>query len=514
MQQDNTAASAAQEYLLEMHGITKSFAGVQALKGVDFYVRPGTVHALMGENGAGKSTLMKCLFGIYHKDGGTIKLRGQEVDFVSPHDALLNGISMVHQELEQVPERSVMENVWLGRFPLKMGLVNVKKMVKDTEDVLATLGGDVKIDPRSRLSTLPVSKRQMVDIAKAVSYNCDIITLDEPTSSLNEKEVDILMGIIDGLRKQGKGIIYISHKMEEIFRIADDITVMRDGALISTKRAKDTNVDAVIKDMVGRELSNRFPPKDNEISDKVILKVDKLNDAAGRLHDISFELREGEILGIAGLLGAGRTEMLETLFGARARASGTVELSGKELKNRNTAEAIKNGFALCTEERRFNGIFPDLTLEFNTAIAGIKDYTNGIGWLSVKKMAENTQKMIDAMHTKTPSTKTKIRYLSGGNQQKVIIGRWLLLNPDILLMDDPTRGIDVGAKYEIYQLIFDLAKQKKGVIVCSSEMPELLGICDRILVFSNGYLTGEYDMRNDPARATQENIMVDATKFV
>ena len=305
-QQEQTRAAAPQEYLLEMRGITKAFAGVQALKGVDFYVRPGTVHALMGENGAGKSTLMKCLFGIYHKDEGTIKLRGQEVNFQSPHEALLNGISMVHQELEQVPERSVMENVWLGRFPKKFGLIDTAKMVKDTEAVLATLGGEVKIDPRARLSSLTVSKRQMVDIAKAVSYNCDIIALDEPTSSLNEKEVDILMGIIDGLRRQGKGIIYISHKMEEIFRIADDITVMRDGALIKTMRAAETNVDEVIRLMVGRELTDRFPPKQGTIG-KEILVVKDLNDLGHHIHDISFDLHEGEVLGIAGLLGAGRT---------------------------------------------------------------------------------------------------------------------------------------------------------------------------------------------------------------
>jgi len=505
---------APQEYLLEMTGICKSFAGVQALKSVDFRVRPGTVHALMGENGAGKSTLMKCLFGIYHKDSGTIKLRGEEVDFQNSHDALLNGISMVHQELEQVPERNVMENVWLGRFPLRFGMIDTAKMIKDTKAVLETLGGDVTIDPRAKLSTLTVSKRQMVDIAKAVSYNCDIITLDEPTSSLNEKEVDILMGIIDGLRSQGKGIIYISHKMEEIFRIADDITVMRDGALVGTLRAEDTNVDEIIKMMVGRELNNRFPPKGDRKIGPEILEIRNLNDIGGHIHDISIDLHEGEVLGIAGLLGAGRTEFLETLFGARTRASGTVKLRGQEIQNKTTREAIKNGFALCTEERRFNGIFPDLSLEFNTTIADIDSYTNKFGWLSTKKMTENTKKMIDAMKTKTPGTNTKIRHLSGGNQQKVIVGRWLLLNPDVFLMDDPTRGIDVGAKYEIYQLIFDLAAQKKGVIICSSEMPELLGVCDRILVFSSGYLTGEYDMINEPEKATQENIMVDATKFV
>lgn len=502
-----------QQYLLEMHGIVKNFAGVQALKSVDFCVRPGTVHALMGENGAGKSTLMKCLFGIYHKDAGTIKLKGKEVDFQSPHEALLNGISMVHQELEQVRDRNVMENVWLGRFPKKHGFIDEKKMYEDTKQVLSVLGDDVNIDPRSVLSTLTVSQRQMVDIAKAVSYNCDIIALDEPTSSLTNKEVDTLMEIIDRLRKQGKGIIYISHKMEEIFRIADDVTVMRDGAYISTNKASDINIDILIKRMVGRELTNRFPVKDFKPGE-VIMKVDHLNDAKHHIHDISFELREGEVLGFAGLLGAGRTELMETIFGARTRESGKIELRSKEILNRTTTEAIKNGFALCTEERRFNGIFPGLSITFNTVIAGIKSYTNKFGLLQNRKMEDATNQMIKAMRIKTPNTSTKIRSLSGGNQQKVIIGRWLLNNPDIFLMDDPTRGIDVGAKYEIYELIFQLAKQKKGVIVCSSEMPELLGICDRILVLSNGYLTGEIDMEKDKLNANQETIMRYATKYV
>lgn len=501
------------EYILEMHGITKAFSGVKALNGVDFCVRPGTVHALMGENGAGKSTLMKCLFGIYRKDSGEILLNGERVDFKSPHEALMSGISMVHQELEQVRDRNVMENVWLGRFPLKGGLVDTKKMYRDTKAVLAGLGEEVSIDPREKLSSLTVSKRQMVDIAKAVSYNCDIITLDEPTSSLNEKEVDILMNIIEGLKAQGKGIIYISHKMEEIFRIADDITVMRDGALISTDRSEDINMDIVIKRMVGRELTDRFPEKNWEVG-KTILKVENLGDAKHHIRNISFELREGEVLGIAGLLGAGRTELLETVFGARKRESGEIILKGKAVRNKTTEEAIKNGFALCTEERRFNGIFPDLSITFNTVIADIAGYTNKVGWLQEKKMENNTKKMVEAMRTKTPDTRTQIRHLSGGNQQKVIIGRWLLNNPEVFLMDDPTRGIDVGAKYEIYQLIFELAKEKKGVIVCSSEMPELLGICDRILVMSGGIIAGEYDIRKEPWRATQENIMRDATKFV
>lgn len=502
-----------QAYILEMHGISKEFSGVRALKKVDFCVRPGTVHALMGENGAGKSTLMKCLFGIYHRDEGEILLNGQPVDFKSPNDALIHGISMVHQELEQVRDRNVMENVWLGRFPLKFGLLDIKRMYEDTKQVLAGLGEGAAIDPREKLSALTVSKRQMVDIAKAVSYNCDIITLDEPTSSLSEKEVEVLMEIIRGLKAQGKGIIYISHKMEEIFRIADDITVMRDGEVISTDRAGDINVDIVIQRMVGRALTNRFPEK-KTVPGETLLKVQNLADAGRHIDDISFDLRAGEILGIAGLLGAGRTELLETLFGIRKRGSGEIHLNGKTVHNRTAREAIKNGFALCTEERRYNGIYPDLNITFNTVIAGIGGYTNSAGWLQERDMEADTRKMIDAMRTKTPNTKTRIRYLSGGNQQKVIIGRWLLRNPEVFLLDDPTRGIDVGAKYEIYQLIFELAGNKKGVIVCSSEMPELLGICDRILVMSSGRLAGEYDPHRFPERATQENIMRDATKYI
>ncbi len=510
---EKTNTEQKQEYLLEMHGVSKSFAGVQALDNVSLFVRPGTVHALMGENGAGKSTLMKCLFGIYKMDNGQVKLNGNDVNFQNPHAALLNGVSMVHQELEQVRDTSVMENVWLGRFPLKLGFIDMKKMLDDTNEVLKSLGEDVKINPKARLSTLTVSKRQMVDIAKAVSYNCDIIVLDEPTSSLTEKEVDTLMQIIDSLRSQGKGIIYISHKMEEIFRIADDITVMRDGKHISTKHKSETDVDQVIKDMVGRELSNRFPHKDFEAGE-MLLSVSNLEDNAGHLEDISFDLREGEILGIAGLLGAGRTELLETIYGMRRRSGGTITLRGEDIKNKSTREAINNGFALCTEERRYNGIFAGLNISFNTVIANIKKYTNKFGWVEMKNIDDDAQLMVDKLRTKTPNLKTAIRYLSGGNQQKVIIGRWLLINPDVFLLDDPTRGIDVGAKHEIYQLIFNLAKDKKGVIICSSEMPELLGVCDRILVMSGGKVAGEYNLRENPEVATQENIMKDATKFV
>lgn len=500
-------------FLLEMLNISKEFSGVKALKNVNFRVRPGTVHALLGENGAGKSTLMKCLFGIYKKDSGQILLKRKEVNFQTPHDALINGISMVHQELEQVPDLNVMENVWLGRYPRKFGFIDSKQMYEKTKTLLKTLCNDIKIDPKEKLTDLTVSKRQMVDIVKAISYNCDIITLDEPTSSLNEKEVEVLLNIITQLKRQGKGIIYISHKMEEIFRIADDITVMRDGEIISADLASDINVDIVIRRMVGREMTNRFPERKNQIGPN-ILEVKNLNDKRHRIHNISFSLREGEVLGIAGLLGAGRTELLETIFGLRKRENGEISVKGNKIKTASVQNAIKNGFALCTEERRYNGIFPNLSVVFNTVISNISSYRNQFGWLTNNRIKNDTQQMIDIMHTKTSSLNTKIKFLSGGNQQKVIIGRWLLHNPDVFLLDDPTRGIDVGAKYEIYQLIFKLAEEKKGIIVCSSEMAELIGICDRILVLSNGHIAGEYNLRLNPEKATQENILRDATKYV
>ena len=504
-QQEQTRAAAPQEYLLEMRGITKAFAGVQALKGVDFYVRPGTVHALMGENGAGKSTLMKCLFGIYHKDEGTIKLRGQEVNFQSPHEALLNGISMVHQELEQVPERSVMENVWLGRFPKKFGLIDTAKMVKDTEAVLATLGGEVKIDPRARLSSLTVSKRQMVDIAKAVSYNCDIIALDEPTSSLNEKEVDILMEIIDGLRRQGKGIIYISHKMEEIFRIADDITVMRDGALIKTMLAAETNVDEVIRLMVGRELTDRFPPKQGTIG-KEILVVKDLNDLGHHIHDISFDLHEGEVLGIAGLLGAGRTELMKVLYGALPRTSGYVTLDGHEVVTRSPQDGLANGIVYISEDRKRDGLVLGMSVKENMSLTALRYFSRAGGSLKHADEQQAVSDFIRLFNVKTPSMEQAIGLLSGGNQQKVAIARGLMTRPKVLILDEPTRGVDVGAKKEIYQLINQFKADGLSIILVSSEMPEVLGMSDRIIVMHEGHLSGEFTRE----QATQEVLMAAA----
>ena len=497
-----------QDILLRMTDITKTFPGVKALDGVSFELKKGTVHALMGENGAGKSTLMKCLFGIYTKDSGQIFLEGKEVNFKNSKEALNNGVAMVHQELNQALKRSVMDNLWLGRYPMIGGImVNERKMLQDTKAIFEEL--EIDVDPHRIMSTMPVSQRQMVEIAKAVSYNSKVIVFDEPTSSLTEEEVEHLFKIINMLRDRGMGIIYISHKMAEIKRISDYITVMRDGTHVATKPAAELEMNDIIRLMVGRELSNQFPPKTNKPGD-VYLKVENLTAQYSLLKDVSFEARRGEVLGLAGLDGSGRTETLENIFGEATRKSGTITLDGKPCLNRNPGESIKNGFALLTEERRATGIFSILDIRENTVISSLKKHLRFGLWLSSKSMKKDTQWSIDSMRTKTPSQSTKIRSLSGGNQQKVIIGRWLLTEPDVLLLDEPTRGIDVGAKYEIYQLILDLACKGKTVLVVSSEMPELLGICDRILVMSGGRLAGEVDART----TTQEEIMTLAAKYV
>ena len=496
------------DVLLQMVGITKTFPGVKALDGVNLNVRRGTVHALMGENGAGKSTLMKCLFGIYNKDEGQIFLEGKEINFKSSKEALDNGVAMVHQELNQALKRSVMDNLWLGRYPKAGGVfINEKKMYKDTKAIFKQL--EIDVDPNRIMSTMPVSQRQMVEIAKAVSYNSKVIVFDEPTSSLTEEEVEHLFKIINMLRDKGVAIIYISHKMAEIKRISDDITVMRDGQWVATRPAAELEMNDIIKLMVGRELTNQFPPKTNKIGD-VYLKVEGLTGMYNQLRDVSFEAHKGEILGFAGLDSSGRTETLESIFGIRTRKEGKIFLDGKPCLNRDAGESIKNGFALLTEERRATGIFNILNIRENTVISSLQRHKRFGMFLSDKSQREDTQKYIDAMHTKTPSQETKIRSLSGGNQQKVIIGRWLLTNPNVLLLDEPTRGIDVGAKYEIYQLIIDLANEGKTVIMVSSEMPELLGVCDRIVVMSGGRVAGEVDAKN----TTQEEIMTLAAKYV
>ena len=494
--------------LLKVTNISKAFPGVQALDGVSLTVKKGTVHALLGENGAGKSTLMKCIFGIYYADQGTVELEGKVVNFTEPKQALDHGITMVHQELNQVSRLRVMDNIWLGRFPMKNKIViDEKKVFENTKAIFKDL--EIDINPLEKVEKLSVSERQMIEIAKAASYNAKIIVMDEPTSSLSEKEVAHLFKVIDKLKAKGCGIIYISHKLEEIFSVADEVSVMRDGKMIATKDINEINIDNVITLMVGRQLVNRFPKKTNTPGD-ILFEVKNMTLTYSPLvSDISFSLRKGEILGIAGLEGSMRTEIVEGIFGYRKRESGQIFLNGKECKNTSPEDSIRNKFALLTEERKYNGIFHGMSVKDNVTISNIDEYCN-LGVLNNEKINKDVSKVIDSLKVKTPSDKTIIRNLSGGNQQKVIFGRWMLTSPDILLLDEPTRGIDVGAKYEIYQLIIDLAKEGKGIIMISSEMPELLGVSNRILVMSNGKIAGIVNTEE----TNQEEILRLAAKYL
>ncbi len=496
------------DVLLSMRDISKSFPGVRALDRVSLTVRRGSVHALMGENGAGKSTLMKCLFGIYSKDSGEIRLEGETVNFRGPREALEHGVAMVHQELNQALKRNVMDNIWLGRYPTVGGIFTSERiMYEKTQQIFDELS--IRTDPRTVMSRMPVSERQMVEIAKAVSYGARVIVFDEPTSSLTDDEAEHLFDIIKALKERGCGIIYISHKMEEILRISDEVTVMRDGRWVATERAEDLTTDIIIRLMVGRELGERFPEK-IATPGETALTVRSLTAAHSHVRDVSFDVRRGEILGIAGLGGAGRTEVLECIFGIAERQSGEITLGGRRCRNRNAGEAKRNGFALITEERRATGIFGILNITENTTISSLERYLHAGIFLDSGRMKDVTARMIKSLSIKTPSQSTKIRTLSGGNQQKVILARWLLTDPQVLLLDEPTRGIDVGAKYEIYSLILQLAAKGRSVIMVSSEMPELLGICDRILVMSGGRLAGEVSARD----TTQEEIMELAAKYV
>ena len=480
-------AEAKDNVVLSIRGMCKSFGRNRVLDHINLDLKRGSVMGLMGENGAGKSTMMKCLFGTYQKDEGRIYFDGKEINFSGPKDALENGIAMVHQELNQCLERNVMDNLFLGRYPTKAGVVDEGIMKKKAAELFRKLGMTVNLTQPMR--NMSVSQRQMCEIAKAISYNAKVIVLDEPTSSLTVKEVDKLFEMMRMLRDQGISLIYISHKMDEIFEICDEISVLRDGNLVMTKPSKETNMAELISAMVGRSLESRFPPVDNTPGD-TILSVQHLSTKfAPHLQDISFDVKEGEIFGLYGLVGAGRTELLETIFGIRTRSSGRVYFRNKMMNFNTAKEAIDHGFALITEERKANGLFLKCDLTFNTTIANLNQYKSGVA-LSDPKMVKATNKEIRTMHTKCMGPEDMITSLSGGNQQKVIFGRWLEREPQIFMMDEPTRGIDVGAKYEIYELIINMAKQGKTVIVVSSEMPEILGITNRIGVMSNGRLSG------------------------
>ena len=500
------------EYVLEMTGVCKSFPGVKALDHAQLKLRPGKVHALMGENGAGKSTLMKCMFGIYKMDEGQIKIDGEPVVIQDPMDALHKGIAMVHQELQPIPARTVGENIFLGRYPLKklfgfIPFIDHKKMYDDTAKLLKKVR--MNFDPKQKVGELSVSQMQSVEIAKAVSANCRVLILDEPTSSLTSNEVEALFRIIEDLKAENVAIVYISHKMDEILRIGDDVTIMRDGKYIGTWEAKELTVDKIITQMVGRELTNLYPPREN-VPGEVVFEVKDFTSINPRsFRDINFQLRKGEILGVGGLVGAQRTELMEGIFGIRSHSKGQIFYKGKEMKINRPKDAIDQGIALLTEDRRGSGIMGVLSVADNISISSLNNYLDFGFLINGKKVEALVQENVKKMNIKTPSSKTQIKSLSGGNQQKVLIGRWLANAPDVLILDEPTRGIDVGAKYEIYCIIAELAKAGKSIIMISSEMSELIGMSDRIMVMCDGRLTGFVDGKE----ATQENIMAFATQF-
>ena len=492
-----------QEVILRMQDIRKTFPGVVALDNVNLDVRSGTVHSLMGENGAGKSTLMKCLIGMYTPDEGTVELAGDIVRFKDTKDGLEHGISMIHQELSPVPEMMVAENIWLGREPRgRLGLLSPSAMFRKTRELFDEW--KIDIDPRARMKDLTVSKQQMVEIAKAISYDAKIIIMDEPTSAIPEREVAHLHGMIKRLTDFGVAIIYITHKMDEVFKISDDITVFRDGKHVGSYPAKELDRDKLIKLMVGRELTDLFPKEEAEIGE-VVLSVQGLNRGAV-VKDVSFELHRGEILGLAGLMGAGRTEVLETIFGIEKADSGEVVLNGKALRIKQPSDAIRAGMALLTEDRKLNGIMGVLSVRDNITAAALPRYSPR-GVLHVGEMRKDSEDQREKLRIKTPSLSQLIKNLSGGNQQKALISRWLLTVPDVLMIDEPTRGIDVGAKSEIHRLMSMLAQEGKAIIMVSSELPEVLGMSDRILVMHEGRISGELSREE----ANQESVMHLAT---
>ena len=492
-----------QEVILRMQDIRKTFPGVVALDNVNLDVRSGTVHSLMGENGAGKSTLMKCLIGMYTPDEGTVELAGDIVRFKDTKDGLEHGISMIHQELSPVPEMMVAENIWLGREPRgRLGLLSPAAMFRKTRELFDEW--KINIDPKARMKDLTVSKQQMVEIAKAISYDAKIIIMDEPTSAIPEREVAHLHGMIKRLTDFGVAIIYITHKMDEVFRISDDITVFRDGKHVGSYPAKELDRDKLIKLMVGRELTDLFPKEEAEIGD-VVLSVQGLN-RGSVVKDVSFELHRGEILGLAGLMGAGRTEVLETIFGIEKADSGEVVLNGKTLRIKQPSDAIRAGMALLTEDRKLNGIMGVLSVRDNITAAALPRYSPR-GVLHVGEMRKDSEDQREKLRIKTPSLSQLIKNLSGGNQQKALISRWLLTVPDVLMIDEPTRGIDVGAKSEIHRLMSMLAQEGKAIIMVSSELPEVLGMSDRILVMHEGRISGELSREE----ANQESVMHLAT---
>ncbi|MDK1374469.1 MULTISPECIES: sugar ABC transporter ATP-binding protein [unclassified Sinorhizobium] len=488
------------EFLLSAEGIRKEFPGVVALDDVEFKLKRGTVHALMGENGAGKSTLMKILAGIYQPDQGEVKLKGVDIRLKSPLDALENGIAMIHQELNLMPFMTVAENIWIRREPKnRFGFVDHGEMRRMTAKLFERL--KINLDPEIEVRHLSVANRQMVEIAKAVSYESDVLIMDEPTSALTEREVAHLFEIIRDLRSQGIGIVYITHKMNELFEIADEFSVFRDGKYIGTHASSNVTRDDIIRMMVGREITQMFPKEEVPIGD-IVLSVKNLT-LDRVFSDVSFDVRAGEILGVAGLVGSGRSNVAETLFGVTPASSGTIAIDGKEVVIDNPNTAIRHRMAFLTEDRKDTGCLLILDILENMQIAVLQDKFVKRGFVSEKAIAAACEEMSRKLRVKTPNLQERIENLSGGNQQKVLIGRWLLTNPRILILDEPTRGIDVGAKAEIHRLVTELARNGVAVIMISSEMPEVLGMSDRIMVMHEGRVTGFLDR----AEATQIKVM-------
>jgi len=495
------------EKYIEFQNITKIFPGQKALSDVSFSVAKGEVHALLGENGAGKSTLLNILHGMFPATEGKVFIEGKEVKFKNALDAIEFGIAKVHQEINIIPELSVAQNMMLGGEPQKGILLDRKKMEQETQVLLDRLGCDFKAS--DKVGLLSAGKKQMIQIAKALYLNARVISFDEPTSSLSNAEVNTLFGIIRELKEQGITILYISHKMDEILRISDEVTIMRDGQYIGTWSAKDLTTDFIITKMVGRELSELYPTREN-VPGEVVFEVEDFTSINPKsFRHVSFQLKKGEILGVAGLVGAQRTELMEGLFGLRSHTAGRITYKGQEIRINQPKDAINNGIAMLTEDRRATGILGVLSIADNVSIASLNQYLIGGVMLDDAKIEKLVQENVAKLSIKTPSSKTQIQSLSGGNQQKVLISRWLANSPDVFIMDEPTRGIDVGAKYEIYCIIAEMAKQGKSIIMISSEMSELIGMSDRIMVMCDGRVTGF--IGGD--EANQENIMALATQF-
>ncbi|XQY91504.1 sugar ABC transporter ATP-binding protein [Metabacillus sp. HB246100] len=490
--------------IVEMKNISKAFSGNRVLENVDFEIRSGEVHALMGENGAGKSTLMKILTGIYQRDSGSVYLKGEEVHFKDAKQAEESGISVIHQELNIIPHLSVTDNMFLGKELTvgRFGIIKQKEMRRKTKEYLQQLG--IEIDPDKEAGELSVGQQQMIEIARAVAAKSEVLIMDEPTAALTDREIEALFKVIMRLKEQGVGIVYISHRMEEIFQVCDRISVLRDGEFIGVKEIPKTNFDEIVKMMVGRQLGERFPARQTTLGAER-LKVEQLT-CKGVFEDISFSVREGEVLGVAGLMGAGRTEIMEAIFGYRSYQSGRIVIDGNDVKMKNPYEAIKQGIGFVTEDRKGEGLVVDLSVRENFSLTNL-DRISSKQVIASSKEEEFVDELIEKLHVKTASRELSVKSLSGGNQQKIVIGKWLGTNPKILILDEPTRGVDVGAKKEIYQLINQLTQEGVAIVMVSSELPEILGMSDRVLVIHEGKVSAMIPIKE----ANQEKIMQAAT---